>query len=172
MNRTQPKDLPGAREFVIPCYPPCVYFVTVASDVVYVGQTTDLVSRLRAGTGHPAMYLQPRARVFFIACAPEDLNRVEAAFIRFYEPPLNGHCKSGAFCTPQPDASADAAVLASYGLKPAARAFPATYDLPTQRARRHNAQPKQVRGTHSAGAEAIRRRVNARRTRLSTEKVK
>lgn len=87
-------DLPDAlkpmldhlSEFHDALFPPCVYFLVLDREVVYVGQSVSVPSRL----------VQHRKdkkfdRVYVLPCAQSELNEVEAAFIRILKPSLNGN---------------------------------------------------------------------------------
>jgi hypothetical protein len=66
-------------------YPPCVYFLALGSEVVYVGQSVNLYQRIRDHRTHKIF-----DAVYFLPTNREDLDRVEASFIRYLLPPANG----------------------------------------------------------------------------------
>ena len=72
-------------------YPPCVYFLFNNDDLVYVGQTVNLLSRI--GTHiNSAIYSEKAKqfnRVFFVPCDIDKLLETEQAFIKFLTPPGN-----------------------------------------------------------------------------------
>ena len=68
---------------------PGIYFLCQGSEVVYVGQSVNVPSRLGQHTD------KEFDRVFFLPWPQNDLNRVESAFIRLLCPPFNGRQKNG-----------------------------------------------------------------------------
>lgn len=65
-----------------------VYFLVEAGEVVYVGQSRKLGSRIAAHSNEKSF-----DKVFYIPLPPEALNEVEAALIRTLRPKLNGTCQ-------------------------------------------------------------------------------
>lgn len=107
-----PKELapvPSLRPVPVGPYPAAVYFLCRGPRVVYVGQTTDLAVRLAAHRG-----TKDFDSAFYLPVPARDLDRVEAAFIRFYDCELN-QAKGGKPCTSHvASESQDAEVLATY----------------------------------------------------------
>ena len=66
-----------------------VYFLCEADDVVYVGQSIDVTTRIRQHTD------KQFDRALCLPCPEQDLNRVEAAFIGFFKPKYNIGKNSG-----------------------------------------------------------------------------
>lgn len=66
--------------------PPCVYFLVKDDEVIYIGQSVNLPSRIEA-------HLETKIfdRVYYVPAARRDLSRVEGALIRFLKPKMNGH---------------------------------------------------------------------------------
>ena len=69
-----------------------VYFLCDGDDVMYVGQTKNAVQRL---THHEQLSERPGLRIFLIAVDAQHLDAVEAAFIKRFNPPLNGKVGRG-----------------------------------------------------------------------------
>jgi len=76
------------REIQFPKLPPCIYFLLKGDQVIYVGQSSSLYSRLSNHRLTPKDF----DRVFVIT-VPEEwvgrIDKIEASFIRFLDPPLN-----------------------------------------------------------------------------------
>lgn len=66
-----------------------VYFLCHNQEVVYVGQSVNIVARITAHTD------KRFDRVFFLPWPKDDLDRVEGAFIRTLRPPLNMTVRGG-----------------------------------------------------------------------------
>ncbi len=64
---------------------PCIYFLCLADEVVYVGQSTNLCARL-AQHGDDKVF----DRAFYLVVRREDLDRIEGEFIRALRPRYNG----------------------------------------------------------------------------------
>ena len=76
-----------------------VYFLCKGDEVVYVGQSTNVIQRVAS---HMAEVSNPKIdptapimrkkfdRAFFLKCETGDLDRLEGAFIRIFEPKANG----------------------------------------------------------------------------------
>ncbi len=69
---------------VPPRLPPCVYFLLLAGDVVYVGKTVNLVGRIEQHLEDGKSF----DRVDFLPVG-DRLEECEAAFIKLLRPPLN-----------------------------------------------------------------------------------
>ncbi|MBI2628952.1 hypothetical protein HYW74_02625 [Candidatus Pacearchaeota archaeon] len=83
-----PKTLRGINnlmEFEEIVFPSCIYFLVKNDEVIYVGQTIELPSRL-ASHRQDKLY----DRVFYLPVPESDLNRVEKEFIITLKPKLNG----------------------------------------------------------------------------------
>ena len=65
-------------------YPPCVYFLTRAGDVVYVGQTTNLRARMKAHRREKDF-----ENVFYLPAPECELDEIEGSLIRTLKPELN-----------------------------------------------------------------------------------
>lgn len=63
----------------------CIYFLFRKGELIYIGQTVDLVLRLR---GHQWFDVD---MVRFIPCEPAKLKHYEARLIRFFRPKCNHH---------------------------------------------------------------------------------
>ena len=68
---------------------PVVYFLVLGTQVVYVGQTVNLASRL---LGHADKVYDS---VFYIRCRMEERLAREAEYISFFNPPLNQTHRTG-----------------------------------------------------------------------------
>lgn len=66
--------------------PPCVYFLCAGKEIIYVGQSVNLATRIGAHYGEKAGLFD---RVFFLPVPKERLNDVELAFITALSPRLN-----------------------------------------------------------------------------------
>lgn len=89
VNKVLPKDVPAclqlaARRLIEVQHTVGVYFLCDNDEVVYVGQSIDVGSRIRQHTD------KEFSRAFCLPCPEEDLNRVEAAFIALFKPKYNG----------------------------------------------------------------------------------
>ncbi|WP_137138681.1 GIY-YIG nuclease family protein [Azospirillum brasilense] len=89
---------------------PGVYFLCKNGEVVYVGQSVSPASRIASHDKNKDF-----DQVYFLPCPEFELNRVEAAFIRYLRPRLNGQNASGTMIAPASNGS-DAEVLARYGI--------------------------------------------------------
>jgi hypothetical protein len=65
---------------------PGIYFLTAAAEVVYIGQSKCLMSRIG---GHLLDGLKEFDSVSWITCEARELNRLERAHIAIYRPRLN-----------------------------------------------------------------------------------
>lgn len=65
-----------------------IYFLCSGPDVVYVGQSTSVLSRLCTHVAHGRKTFD-LGRVFFLACPPHDLVRVERHWINTLRPKYN-----------------------------------------------------------------------------------
>ena len=74
---------------------PGIYFLCKEQEVVYVGQSVNATARVHQ---HAKKEFDS---VFFLPWPEDDLSRIEAAFIRFLQPPLNGRQKNGLPIMPQ-----------------------------------------------------------------------
>ena len=85
----KPKDLDrlGERikEFRYRDFKPCVYFLLHDMEIVYIGQTTHLPTRLQSHQKDKEFN-----RSFYIEIPESDLLRVESALIKAFAPKLNG----------------------------------------------------------------------------------
>lgn len=80
-------------------YPTCVYFLCLGGDVVYVGQTVNLPSRLHTHSG-----VKEFDRVFYLPVPRSDLDLVETSFIKFLQPRLNTeNFKTSTMCVQEVD---------------------------------------------------------------------
>lgn len=66
-------------------YPPAIYFLCKANEVVYVGQSIGIASRLAQHRR-----VKDFDRAFFLPVPRAELDAVEGAFIRLLKPKLNG----------------------------------------------------------------------------------
>ncbi len=66
---------------------PCVYFLLDGDDVVYVGQSVSLQTRIISHKKDKKF-----DRVVYISCDRERLDEVEGTFIRALKPKFNGKC--------------------------------------------------------------------------------
>lgn len=73
-------------EFEVPQIPPCVYFLSLAGKVVYVGQSTNLYLRILAHLSDESKLFD---RVFYMHVPKKHLNRIEARLISELKPQLN-----------------------------------------------------------------------------------
>ena len=64
--------------------PPCIYFLIERNELVYIGQSIDVIARLRQHQNDKKF-----SAVYVLPVAAEDLDAVEAALIRRHRPPLN-----------------------------------------------------------------------------------
>jgi excinuclease UvrABC nuclease subunit len=83
-----------------------IYFLCVQNEVVYVGQSTTVVSRI---AGHLAMGKQHRdykefdpTRIFFVPCQPDKLNETEMYWIQTLMPRYNKRGKPKDKCAEPP----------------------------------------------------------------------
>ena len=65
--------------------PPCVYFLINIDEVVYVGQTVNIYSRIKHHENSEKIY----TRVLYIPVCNEELERVERGFIDSLDPKYN-----------------------------------------------------------------------------------
>lgn len=71
-----------------------VYFLLDGDDVVYVGQSQNVYSRI---SSHPAKNFN---RYAFVACAVEALDKLESLYIHLLRPKLNGRKPDGSAFAP------------------------------------------------------------------------
>lgn len=64
----------------------CVYFLILKNEVVYVGMTTQLSTRVGTHRGYGKKF----DRVLYIVCTDESAPKIERALIRHLRPVLNG----------------------------------------------------------------------------------
>lgn len=62
---------------------PGIYVLCLNKEVVYVGQTINIFSRLGAGPDHRA---RPYDKVYFVRCNMDELDRLEALMILKFKP--------------------------------------------------------------------------------------
>lgn len=86
--------------------PPGVYFLVRGDEVVYVGQSVQIPSRISSHRQGGKVF----DLVFYLTCPAAELDAIESAFIRALKPKLNGN-------PPKADRSRDAEILASFGIK-------------------------------------------------------
>lgn len=72
-----------------------VYFLVKDAQVVYVGQSVNVFSRIASHA--PAKSFDSYA---FVLCEPNALDALESLYIHVLKPPLNGNLSSGAKCAP------------------------------------------------------------------------
>lgn len=63
-----------------------VYFLIYQSEIVYVGQSVDITSRVRTHIGDPSKKFD---RISFIKCDKKNLNNTERAYIKMLSPRYN-----------------------------------------------------------------------------------
>lgn len=63
-----------------------VYFLLAEDEIIYVGKTVDVRSRLEQ---HSRDNLKPFNRFFFIPCEIEELDYLEAVYIHLFTPRFN-----------------------------------------------------------------------------------
>jgi hypothetical protein len=69
---------------------PCVYFLVLRNEVVYVGQTVRLPVRLRSHIrGEAATGPKVFDQVFYLSTRYSKLDELEEQYIRLFDPPLN-----------------------------------------------------------------------------------
>lgn len=83
------KTLELDKEYVvsksIPIFPKCgIYFLIKDSEIVYVGQSIHIHGRVKTHQKDKEF-----DRVFFVGCTRDELNQLEAKYIRQFEPRLN-----------------------------------------------------------------------------------
>lgn len=90
-------NLKNIRE--IPCASiiPGIYFLTKNDEIVYVGQSVNPIARI-----HSHQQEKDFEKAYLLPVPREKLDEVEAAFIRFFRPRLNGRQPSGTMCTSAP----------------------------------------------------------------------
>jgi len=64
-----------------------IYFLICQSEVVYIGQSVEMVGRIR---GHIYARVKAFTRVLFIECDEVELDRVETTLILHFKPRYNG----------------------------------------------------------------------------------
>ncbi len=74
------------KEFEIPQIPPCVYFLCLGEEIVYVGQSIGLARRI---IDHSEDDRKLFDRVFYLHVPKKQLSRIEAKFIAELKPRLN-----------------------------------------------------------------------------------
>jgi len=73
-------------EFEVPMsWPPCIYFLLDGLEVIYVGQSINLLSRI---VGH-RRDKKEFDRILYLPVAQADLNKIEQSWIRKLKPRLN-----------------------------------------------------------------------------------
>jgi len=80
------------REYEYPKVPPCIYFLCLNGDVVYVGQTTDLARRIVSHSDNQDMLFD---RVFYLLMSKKHLLKIEAKFISALKPRFNRNRLNG-----------------------------------------------------------------------------
>ena len=98
IDRTNTKQIPptpllglmGLAMLSIPPNISGVYFLCDGDDVVYVGQSVQVVNRIATHLAEGRKKFDAD-RVFFMPCPPPDLNAVEGQFIRLLNPKYNGN---------------------------------------------------------------------------------
>jgi len=85
------KRVKGLKKHTRTIYEPCVYFLADAGEVVYVGQSIDLPSRLRAHLSRSAAEngIKTFDEVFYLNVQKKELIDVESRFIRALNPKYN-----------------------------------------------------------------------------------
>lgn len=92
-------------------YPPGVYFLCLGKDVVYVGQSLNVLGRLSSHIKEKNF-----DRVYLLPVPKQELDSVEGALIRLLKPPLNQRSKNGHILGPtQRDDTTDENVSIKYG---------------------------------------------------------
>jgi hypothetical protein len=124
---TKLQNVPGLQEFPFVFPQPCVYFLCLGSEIVYIGSSQNLFSRLPIHF-FGGFALQDKKNfdsVFFIEIDADrfDLQEVESAFIRRFKPRLNfgQPTKRGPrlVVSKYKSAHKDAAILKHFGVEPA-----------------------------------------------------
>jgi hypothetical protein len=72
------------QEYFMASIGPCIYFLCREERIVYIGQSVNLAQRI-------SQHIQCKNfdRIFYFNVLAEDLNRIEAELIDFYDPELN-----------------------------------------------------------------------------------
>ena len=89
-----------------------IYFLCEGNEVVYVGQSVDIVSRI---TTHYREKSKEFDRAFWIPVSQSELNEVEAAFILHLRPRLHGYRKGTSTIVTPVKLDCPNAILASFG---------------------------------------------------------
>ena len=76
-----------------------VYIICDQMTVLYVGQSVDVLSRVKS---HKSIYHRSRSTVYVVPCPQYELNELEGALIRALEPIHNGRTKAGYYATNTP----------------------------------------------------------------------
>ena len=76
-----------------------VYIICDQMTVLYVGQSVDVLSRVKH---HKSIYHRSRSTVYVVRCPEYQLNELEGALIRALEPIHNGRTKDGYYATNTP----------------------------------------------------------------------
>lgn len=76
-----------------------VYIICDQMTVLYVGQSVDVLSRVKS---HKSIYHRSRSTVYVVPCPQYELNKLEGALIRALEPIHNGRTKAGHYATNTP----------------------------------------------------------------------
>ena len=93
--------------------PTCgIYFLIKDRELAYIGQSVHAASRI---VGHSQEKSFNSA--YFLPVPKSELNRVEGALIRFFEPPLNGRVVVGGKITAPAEKTPDAHTLDQLGLE-------------------------------------------------------
>lgn len=66
--------------------PPGIYFLCKSKKIQYIGQSTNVASRV---SDHVGLGLKEFDSVFYITCPTSQLDELETAAIRYFHPPLN-----------------------------------------------------------------------------------
>lgn len=70
-----------------------VYFLTLQGEVVYVGQSVNIIARIRTHCAEAKTYIVPHCKVFdaayFIEVPKNQLNEVEQHYIKVHAPVFN-----------------------------------------------------------------------------------
>lgn len=84
-RKTPPQLAPlGAKEVFLCPVTPCVYFLCKEDRIVYIGQSVNLQARLGQH-----LLLKNFDRVYYMEVREDELNRIEAELIEYYDPELN-----------------------------------------------------------------------------------
>jgi len=83
-------DVPNLKQ-VPDDYEPVVYFLSLEDEVVYVGQSTSVIQRMKSHRSSGKIF----DRVYAIPCPRSELDYLESKFINMLSPKLNGTRKDG-----------------------------------------------------------------------------